>query len=148
MIELNFEIEGEKQLARRFMVTPVELGNMKTLFFKIGREIRISVDDNFSSRGALFGSPWKPRVPQYRGGMRVDTWPLLEKTGRMRRAFAQNLGPDYVEIFNPTDYYKYHQSNKPRRKLPRRIMLKLDEIRKTFIVKEFQEHIRRALKDS
>lgn len=139
MIQLSGTIEGSKELSRRFMQIPDDLGNLKPPLFKIGREVRISVDANFSSRGALFGEKWEPRKDN-------KSHPLLEKTGRMRRAFSQRLGPDYVEIANPTEYFKYHQSNAPRRKLPRRVMLKIDEIRRIFIVKEFQSHIRQALK--
>ena len=64
----------------------------------------------------------------------------------MRRAFSQNLGMDYVEIYNTADYFKFHQSNAPRKKLPLRVMLKLDQIRKIFIVKEFQAHIQKAIR--
>lgn len=141
MITLSASIEGEKQLSRRLMKIPDNIGSFREPLDKIGREVRLSVDANFSSRGALFGERWSPRKDS-------KPHPLLEKTGVMRNAFAQNLGPAYVEIFNPTEYFKFHQSNKPRRKLPRRVMLKLDEIRKRFIVREFQAHVREAIRKS
>lgn len=141
MITLTATIEGDKQLSRRLMKIPDNIGDFKEPLFKIGREVRLSVDANFSSRGALFGERWAPRKDH-------KPHPLLEKTGTMRRAFAQNLGPMYVEIFNPTEYFKYHQSKAPRKRLPRRVMLKLDEIRKIFIQKEFQRHIRESIRES
>lgn len=139
MITLTATIEGDKELSRKLMTIPNDISNFKEPLFKIGREVRISVDANFDSRGALFGERWQPRKDN-------KSHPLLEKTGRMRRAFSQNLGMDYVEIYNTADYFKFHQSNAPRKKLPRRVMLKLDQIRKIFIVKEFQAHIQKAIR--
>lgn len=142
MIELNWSIEGEKQIHRRLDIIPNNIGDFKVPLFKIGRELRTSVDANFGSRGALFGAKWEPRKDN-------KTHPLLEKTGKMRRAFSQDLGPEYVAIFNASDYFAFHQSNKPRTSaLPRRVMLKIDEIRKRFIVKEFQRHAREAIRKS
>lgn len=139
MIELKADLEGERQLSRRLLTMSKDIGDFKKPLFRIGGELRGAVDTNFSSRGSLFGEPWKPRTKPY-------PHPILEKTGKMRRNFKQKLGNDYLEIFNPTPYFKYHQSNKPRKKLPRRVMLKIDKIRKVFIQKEFQKHVRRTLK--
>ena len=140
MIELSCDIEGDKELSRRFIKIPQDIGSFHEPLFKIGNEVRMSVDANYSSRGSLFGAPWAARKDS-------KSHPILEDTGRMRSSFQQNLGSDYVEIFNPTPYFKYHQSNKPRKKLPRCIMLKLDQIRKVFIVKTFQAHIGRAVQN-
>jgi len=138
MIELKVTLEGEKQLSRRLITIPNEISDFKRPLFRIGAEVRGAIDTNFSARGALFGR-WVPRKDN-------KPHPLLEKTSAMRRNFKQNLGPDYIEIFNPTPYFKYHQSNKPRKKLPRRVMMKIDRERQQFIQKEFQEHIIRAMR--
>lgn len=139
MIELSVNIEGEKQLSRRLLKIPDDIGDFKKPLFRIGGEIRGAIDKNFSSRGQLFGEKWVPRK---------DTLPhpLLEKTTTMRRNFKTKLGPDYIEIFNPTPYFKYHQSNKPRKKIPRRVMMKIDRDRQQFIQKEFQRHIIEAMR--
>lgn len=138
MLEISGTIEGGKELSRRFIKIPEDIGNFKPVLFKIGREVRIAVDANFGSRGSLFREKWAPRKDN-------KPHPVLEKTGKMRRNFQQRLGDDFVEISNPTEYFKYHQSNAPRRKLPRRVMLKLDEVRKIFIIKEFQRHLHKAV---
>jgi phage gpG-like protein len=138
MITLNVTLEGEKQLSRRLLTIPHDISNWKIPLFRIGGEIRGSIDQNFSSRGALFGR-WVPRKDNL-------PHPLLEKTSAMRRNFKQSLGPDYIEIFNPTPYFKYHQSNKPRKKIPRRVMMKIDDERKRFIQREFQKHVHDALR--
>lgn len=133
MIELSVDLEGEKQLSRRLLVASKDIGDFKRPLFRIGAEVRGSIDANFSSRGALFGR-WLPRKDN-------KPHPILEESGEMRRNFKQNLGPTWIEIYNPTPYFKYHQSNKPRRKIPRRVMMKIDHIRRVFIQKEFQRHV-------
>lgn len=140
MITLSVDIEGEKQLSRKLLTTPSKISDWKRPLFRIGGEVRGSIDTNFSGRGSLFGR-WLPRKDNL-------PHPILEKSGRMRRNFKQNLGPDYVEIYNPTAYFKYHQSNKPRTKIPRRVMMKIDEQRRIFIQKEFQRHIMESMRSS
>lgn len=138
MIEISWSIEGEKQISRRFNSIPLDLEKLAEPLHTIGTELLLSVDANFSSRGSLFGEKWDARKKNY-------PWPLLERIGVMRAGFDKRLGPGYLEIFNPTDYFKYHQSNKPRRVLPRRVMLKIDQIRKVFIIKTFQRHMHKAV---
>lgn len=140
MITLSVDIEGEKQLSRKLLTASSGIGDFKRPLFRIGAEVRGSIDTNFSGRGSLFGR-WLPRKDNL-------PHPILEKTSRMRRNFKQNLGPDYVEIYNPTPYFKYHQSNKPRTKIPRRVMMKIDEQRRVFIQKEFQKHIMDTIRSS
>ena len=140
MIELNVTLEGEKQLSRRLLTIPKDISDFKRPLFRIGAEVRGSIDQNFSGRGSLLGR-WVPRKDN-------KPHPLLEKTSKMRRNFKQTLGPSYIEIYNPTPYFKYHQSNKPRKKLPRRVMMKIDRQRQQFIQKEFQKHIIDAIKES
>lgn len=142
MIELSWSIEGEKQISRRLDLTPYKLGNFTEPLMRIGVELKSAVDSNYSSRGALFGAKWKKRKDK-------NPWPLLEKTGAMRHSFEQRLGPSYLEMYNTADYFRYHQSNKPRgTALPRRVMLKIDKIRKVFIVKEFQRHLQNVNRNS
>lgn len=140
MITLSVDIEGDKELSRKLLTTPTNISNWKRPLFRIGAEVRGSIDTNFSGRGSLFGR-WLPRKDNL-------PHPILEKTGKMRRNFKQNLGPDYIEIYNPTAYFKYHQSNKPRTKIPRRVMMKIDEQRRVFIQKEFQRHIIESMRSS
>ena len=139
MITLTATIEGDKQLSRRFNSIPLDLDKLERPLAEIGAELMIAVDANFSSRGSLFGDSWEKRKDN-------KAHPLLEKTGVMRAAFDKDLGPGYVKIYNPTEYFKYHQSAAPRSSnLPRRVMLKVDQIRKVFIIKTFQRHMHKAV---
>jgi phage gpG-like protein len=138
MLEIRGTLEGDKELSRRFKALPEEIGDMKAPFGRINREMKVAIQSNYGSRGATFGERWAPRKDS-------KPHPLLEKTGQMRASFTHRLGPAYLEISNSAKQFKFHQSNRPRTKLPRRVMLKIDQIRKTFIVKELQRHLHKTV---
>jgi len=100
-------------------------------------------DQQWSSEGSHLGTAWKARKPQQgKDGQRVDTWPLLEKTGKMRKSFSFQSTKDSMRIFNTASYFPYHQSSASRRKLPHRPMLVLSPKLKEQIVKIFQAELR------
>ncbi len=132
-ISVEATVEGERQLSRKLMIVADGVDDFSQPLERIGGELQKSFQDNFSSRGGLFGG-WPARKAPV-------GWPLLERTGEMRGNFQQEMGKKYVRLFNPTPYFGFHQSNAPRRKLPRRTMMKIDAERKTFIVKSFQEYV-------
>ena len=136
---LTFEIEGEKQLVRRFRGIELKGRNWKSTFKKVGKDLTgLFGGAVFTSRGAVIGERWKPR----KGG---GTHPLLQKTGRMRRGFKFDAKKDSLEIYNIMDYFPYHQSKKPRSRLPRRVMMKLDDKRKTQMMKTFHRDMWKKL---
>lgn len=132
-ITIDAGIEGEVQLQRKLLVVADGVKDFKEPLRRIEEEVLKSFQDNFDARGGLFGG-WPPAKKDY-------GHPLLEDSGAMRSNFQSRIGKDFVRLYNPTSYFVYHQSNAPRSKLPRRVMMKLDQQRKTFIVKAFQEHI-------
>jgi len=133
MIELQADIEGERELSRRLLIMSDGLEDFTTPLTKIAGELTKSFDENFDTRGSLFGG-WAPAKRDY-------GHPLMEKTGEMRNSFDDQVFPDHAILSNHAPYFPYHQSNKPRQKLPRRVMMKIDQQRKTYIVKAFQEFI-------
>lgn len=140
-MDLNITLEGEKQVSRRLLIIADGITNFEEPLRNIGGELQKTFQDNFASEGALFGG-WAERKPQYRKGERVDTWPILDKTGRMKQSFRNHVGKTELIISNEVSYFKYHQSNKqPRTRLPRRVMMKIDMERKNFIIKQFQAYI-------
>lgn len=141
-MQLEFVIEGEKQLSRRLGIVADGIKDFRPPFQLSASEFIRVFKANFSARGSTLGEPWQDRQPQYRAGTRVDVWPLLQETGAMRNSFQAQVKADGLVIFNVAEYFKYHQSNQARKtKLPRRIMMKLDEARRRFIVKSMQEYI-------
>jgi len=141
-IDLEFKVEGDVELSRRLRITADEIKDFTPEFTKIGDYLTgFFSGPVFESRGGVLGEPWKPRKNEER-----YTWPILEKTGKMRAGFKSEPTSKQIRVWNVVDYFKFHQSKLPRRKLPRRIMMKLVEPIKVRIVKIFHQGIWERLK--
>ena len=105
-----------------------------------------SGNDVFSSVGSVLGSQWAPLSTSYaiKKAIKYPGKGILEATGQMRAGFRSQPSAMQVIVYNTQDYFKYHQSNKPRGALPRRIMFKLNDYLKTAIVKIFHDGIYQA----
>lgn len=131
-MNIQFEIEGEMQLSRRISGLADGVKNWSWATKKVGQYLKeFFTNDVFESEGSVFRERW-PGGPYYH---------KLQRTGAMRKSFAYKSNDEKVEVGNSAHYFKYHQSNRPRKKLPRRVMMKLDDHRKQRIVKYFQEQI-------
>lgn len=138
-MQLSFEIEGEKQLSRRLRIISTGVKNWRPQMGKVGRYlVDVFSGTVFDTKGRAIGEPWVKRKQTY-------PWPILERSGRMRGSFRHKASSVQVAIYNTADYFKFHQSKKPRAKLPRRIMMKLDSQRKTAIVRIFQQRLIKLL---
>lgn len=133
--DFEISIEGEKQFSRRLLIVADGIRTFEKPLDSIGTELLKSFDLNFESRGELFGG-WPDRKQDY-------PWPMLEKTGTMRGGFDKIVQDNAVTVFNPVEWFKYHQSNKARHVLPRRVMMKIDAERKAFIIRAFQSYIQK-----
>ncbi len=132
-ILLDATLEGEQQLSRRLGIIADGVEDFSPALENIDKELVHSIDQNFAQRGSLFGG-WPARKD-------ANPWPILENTGELRGGFVSAVKSDYLEIGNFVPYFKYHQSNKPRAHLPRRVMMMIDQERKVFINKAFQEYL-------
>jgi len=131
-MEVSFVIEGDVQLLRRSKKLDSSLHDFSKGFKNIGVYLgAFFKNEVFDSEGAVFGEQWVSG-PYYN---------QLEVTGNMRNSFVAKSDKESVLIDNTAAYFKYHQSNKPRSKLPRRIMMKLDDARKTKIIKLLQAEL-------
>jgi len=66
------------------------------------------INERFDDRAAPNGVKWAPRKPP------TGVWPILEKTGRMRRSFKVIATAAQVKVLNDTDYLQYHQTGTSR----------------------------------
>jgi len=149
MLNLSFQVQGEKQLHRRLERIPASMNNWMGTFSGVGNYLTDFFSGKvFNTEGSVFGEPWAPLSPKTVEQKQKQGYPKkpLVRTGRMRKSFQSTATPKSVVVFNTTDYFKYHQSNKPRQKLPRRVMMKLDEMRRQIVVKKFHDEFMRRLK--
>lgn len=138
-LNLSFKIEGEQQLARRLNNLGNKVKNFKPEFRKTGDFLKgFFGGEVFTSEGAVLGERWK-------GGPNYNR---LQRSGRMRRSFKAKSNKLSVMIWNAADYFKYHQSKQPRRKLPRRIMMKLTNQLKNKIVQIIHAGVYKRVKTS
>lgn len=136
-MDVQITVDGHKQISRKLMLAADDVGSLREPMKDIGGELRKTFDMNFEQRGGLYGG-WQARKPQYKGGRRVDTWPLLEKSGTMRGNFKQRTGKDWVSVFNPTKYFRYHQRGTAR--IPQRVMMALREQDGRMVVGKLQRY--------
>lgn len=121
MAEMSIKVTGSDKLTVRLN----KLGTMDLHpeFIQLGEFLkRYYSGEAFLSRGQIFGKPWQP-IKNVSSRSRKYVGQPLERTGKMRNSFVAVAGKTQVQITNSAPYFKYHQSSAPRRVLPRRVML-------------------------
>ncbi len=146
--QLQWNIEGEQQLSRRLRKISTGVSDFSKPFKRSAQHlIGVYTRDVFATKGAVIGEKWARLSPatvaaKARSGFPSD--PLI-RTGRMRRGFRSLVTSNQATIYNNTQHFKYHQSNKPRRKIPRRVMMKLGINQREQVVKIFHTHLNKIM---
>lgn len=137
MIDLNIQFDNQN-VTRRLTKLQADLGNLKEALLKSKDFVLRETDKQFDTKGSNLGTAWKERTKPY-------SWPILQKTGKMRRAFTYKpLSPKTgVTMYNKLEnsYFKYHQSSQARRKLPRRQMFVLNDKMRKGILDIFNQYL-------
>lgn len=149
--QVQWTIEGEKQLSRILLGMETGLSNFKKPLDTIARNlVSLFTNEVFQTRGGVIQESWaslSPYTLATKARRGLPAAPLIA-TGAMQHAFKSAVTSDQAIIYNTADYFKYHQSNQPRKKLPRRVMMKIANKQKEMIVKEFQDFIRTSAKQN
>ncbi len=140
MVGITIDLQGEKLMSRALEMSALKIADFTAPLAASAAALQKSFQMNFDEDGGLYGG-WAPRKPQMRAGARIDTWPLLQKTGAMRSSFYSDITPTMATLGNHAPYFKYHQSSAPRTRLPRRVMIGITNSDKVVIQKIFQQHI-------
>lgn len=145
--QISWSIEGEKQFSRRLQGLETHLKDFKKPLTAISERLKyVFSNDVFSSQGSAIGEAWRPLSPYTLAMKSKRGYPSqpLVATGAMQKGFRSNVSSDQALIYNVQDYFKYHQSNKPRKRLPRRVMMKLGNQQREIVQKEFIKFIRES----
>jgi phage gpG-like protein len=140
---ISWEIEGEKQLSRKLLLMASRVKDWTPAFEQTAYELKnLFSQDVFATEGAVINEHWAPlsKAYAYQKAKKYPGKGILEATGKMRNGFMTLWRPDMAAVWNEVEYFKYHQSNKPRTKLPRRVMMKLDIRQREQVVKIFHTH--------
>lgn len=144
-ITLSWTIEGEKQLSRQLQGLSTKIKDLKVPFTTASDYlVKTYSEEVFSSQGGAIKETWA-RLSPYTVAMKAVRGlspDILVGTGEMKNSFRSIVESKRATIYNDTDYFKYHQSNKPRRSnLPRRVMMKFADQQKEEVVRIFQKYI-------
>lgn len=140
---LEWSIEGEKQLSRNLLIMANRVSDWTPAFRETATDLKsIFSQDVFNSEGSVIDEHWAPlsKAYAYQKALKYPGKGILEATGRMRSGFQTEWRADYAKVWNDIEYFKYHQSNKPRNVLPRRVMMKLADSQRTMVVKIFHSY--------
>lgn len=66
--------------------------------------VEILIDERFEARADPSGAPWEVRKPP------TGTWPILEKSGRMRKSYHVTATTTGVRVDNGAEYAGFHQT--------------------------------------
>lgn len=98
----------------------------KTKKYILGR-----INSQFDKEGAEFGKrqKWEKLSPDYKRQKQKTHpgKPILQRTGKMKNSFRSSISKNTLVIRNNRKYFKYHQSNASRSKLPRRPVFEIDQ---------------------
>ncbi len=132
-VRLSFELEGANEVIRELDVRGKKAKNMSRPLKDSADFMLERIGQNFNGQGSLWGK-WKRRKKAY-------PWRILQKTGAMRDGFCSRVSTKQAEISNTQPYFKYHQSKSPRKYLPRRVMMAIEQAETREIIRIFQRHI-------
>lgn len=140
MIKLDGVIENKQRVSAYFDDVKVKVGDMSEPIKEANRYMRGEINKNYGKEGGVVTSKWAALNPEYAKRKRKGS-KILVDTGKMKKAFYSKFGKNQVEIGNRSSYFKYHQSNKPRTKLPRRAMIEIKNEQQAEIFRFFTKFL-------
>lgn len=151
MIEVTVKITGDKELIKRLQNLNRSLIDFRPSMQQIGKELSQYFGGQvFSSQGGVLGVVW-PTLAASTRKYKMKYYPEyaatpLIATGTMKGSFESNAGSRDVVIKNTAPYFKYHNSTEPRKKIPYRpMMLVNDDVKRivrTVIQNDVKEKVR------
>lgn len=145
---LSWSIEGEKQLSRNLLIMSERMKDWSPAFKETASYLyKTFAQDVFATEGGTVQEHWSPLSKAYALEKR-KVWGnkgILEASGKMKESFKTIWRPDMASIWNDIAYFKYHQSNQPRSRLPRRVMMKLGSYQQQEIVRIFNKAFQVAM---
>jgi len=143
-MSFNITVKGIDGLVKQFDKLDKGLDNFSKPLKLADQYLNREIQKNFSTEGSTLSDGWSPLAPstikRKKGGK------MLVDSGKMKKSFQSQLTRMRLVISNPTEYFKYHQSSKSRKRLPRRQMLGLKQQQVKTINKFFGAYIKTLFK--
>lgn len=150
-MQIAITITGSKQLKSKMSRIGNGMHDLSGAFTQIGEDLsHYYQTQGFLSQGGVYGQDWAMLSRSYaiRKSKRYPGRPPLVASGKMLSGFRYDASATGVVIGNRMPYFKYHQSTLPRKKIPRRATMGVnDPVKKMIhdaIVADITNKIRRA----
>ena len=156
LFSLNITLEGEDTVVRRLRARVDRMRDLTPAWPQIDEVLRAIVRLQASSEGGRGGAPWQPLAKRTQDERRrLGYGPahmMLQRTGALVRSLTSLTG-DTITVHEAQYYafgsadpkFKYHQSNQPRARLPRRALLQLTADDKNDVVRPIRVYLREGL---
>ncbi len=138
-LKISGRVDGLDKVSGLFDDVSKNLKNFKEPLKEATGYMLEQVDKNFDNEGGVVTSKWKKLNPSYAKRKKGDQ--ILVETGQMRASFWSRVGRTKATIGNSSKYFKYHQSKRPRQKIPRRVMLNIRRKQQTEIYRAFTKYL-------
>jgi hypothetical protein len=139
-LHLSVTMEGEVLVDRLVKGVESRMANVMPAWPAVVRQFREIMTFAFFTEGGSTGAKW----PELAATTQADrarkgfpaAHPILRRTGKLERSLVTGgegsilkPSPTRLEIGTEVSYFPYHQSNRPRAKLPRRapVLLTADD---------------------
>lgn len=149
-MQLIITIKNADKIEKKLRRLGSSLTDLSSAMEAIGRDASEYYRDQvFASQGGALGAVW-PRLSPRTIASKTKRYPQfvntpLVATGKMRDSFTYSADRTSVRIGNNANYYKYHQSSAPRRRLPRRRMAGINPYIRKMVGLKIADSIRRKL---
>jgi hypothetical protein len=139
---LRVTMEGDVLVDRLVKGVEARMANVMPAWPAVVRQFREIMTFAFFTEGGTTGRKWPDLAPstqadRVRKGF-PGAHPILQRTGKLARALVSGGEGGFLQatprrlaigVDESLDYFKYHQSNRPRSRLPRRapVLLTADD---------------------
>ena len=142
MAQVTITVSGLPKVINKFNSLSEKIKNLEPEFKELGEYLtKYYSGVAFLSQGQVFGKSWQPLKSSKTKGKKFPGRQILESTGTMKNSFESNPSAKQLVVNNSAPYFKYHQSSKPRFKLPRRVMIGWNNT----ISKEAKQYINKGI---
>lgn len=144
----SITIEGDARLIKGLDRAIEKVGHARPMLINMGETVLREVGRQFDAEGArLEPYKWqaltqKTILDRIRRGF--PPGPILTRTGLLRDSFQKEVTDEFVRVYNPVEYFKYHQEGTPF--MAQRRMLAFPEWLKQDIIAQATSFISEAMR--
>lgn len=146
-MKLSIDINGDKRVLQTFEAMEKKLASPTKELKAVGDYAITEFSENFPAEGKRLNEPWKALAEstiRQRARLGYGAHPILVRTGKLMKGFRKDVQKFMVRVYNPVEYFKYHQAGGGH--LPQRRMIIATEKIKQEIVSIFAEFLRNLTK--